>query len=88
MSFQMAMGNGPKLRLLVAEDARELCRVELPTAAVDNLEDLFPDADRTAVVAAGFDLAAVRERVQRSGYAPQVLVDASAGVRHYRLWIE
>ena len=88
MSLQMAMGAGPKLKLLVSNEHRELCRVEMPTTAVDNLEDLFPDADRAAVTASGLDLSAIRAKVQGSGYAPQVLIDASAGERHYRLWIE
>jgi hypothetical protein len=77
-----------KLRLVVADEARELCRVDMPVLAVDNIVDLFPDEDRAAVAAAGCDLASIRDRVQRSGYAPQVLVDVSAGERRYRLWIE
>ena len=79
---------GPKLHFLVCDGDREVCRVEMPRHSVDNLEHLFPDEDRAAVQDKGVDLDAIKRRVQASDYAPQTVVDTSAGVRKYRIWIE
>jgi hypothetical protein len=78
---------GPKLHVLVQEGTRELCRVAMPTRSVDNLQDLFPDEDRDHMIAIGIDLAAIAQRVATSGYAPQVVLEAKASGREYRLWI-
>ena len=80
--------NGPTLRFLVLDGEREVCRVKLPRQAVDNLGDLFPDEDRAQVTAAGVDIEAIKARVRASDYAPQTVVETTAGVRRYRIWIE
>lgn len=79
---------GPKLHLLVYTAARELCRVELPLTAVDNIENMFPDEDRRRVLALGVDFAAAIARAKSSGFARQTLIDANTSERSYRIWIE
>lgn len=79
---------GPKLHFLVYDATRELCRVTLPLAAVENLEHLFPDEDLVSVKATGLDLGQVVQRARQSGYAAQTLVDAHTSQRSYRIWIE
>lgn len=79
---------GPKLRLLVYDASRELCRVAMPLAALDNLEHMFPDEDLRTLKARGIDFSAVAERARSSGYAAQTLIELETPSRGYRLWIE
>lgn len=79
---------GPKLHFLVYDTTRELCRVTLPIAAVENLEHLFPDEDLVRVKNTGLDLGQVVQRARQSHYAPQTLVDTKTEQRSYRIWIE
>ena len=77
-----------KLHVLVSDGGRELCRVAMPTASVDNLSHFFPDEDRVAVESAGVDFSAISSRVRASGYAPQTVLETKTASRSYRLWIE
>lgn len=79
---------GPKLHFLVYDTARELCRVTLPLAAVENLEHLFPDEDLQRVKDSGLNLREVVQRARESGYSAQLLVDTQTAQRSYRIWIE
>ncbi|HEY6880071.1 MAG TPA: hypothetical protein VI299_18730 [Polyangiales bacterium] len=79
---------GPKLHFLVTDPTRELCRVEMPVVAVENLEQLFPDEDLREVKAGGLDLRAIVQRARESAYAPQTLVDTRTERRSYKIWIE
>ena len=78
----------PKLHLLVSDRTRELCRVAMPLASVANLEHLFPDEDLKEVQRAGVDFAAIIERVEMSGYAPQTLIETRTPNRSYKIWID
>ncbi|HEX5657056.1 MAG TPA: hypothetical protein VFX59_07665 [Polyangiales bacterium] len=80
--------DGPKLHFLVTDPTRELCRVAMPVAAVENLESLFPDEDLLEVKARGLDIPAIVQRARQSAYAPQTLVDAHTDRRSYKIWIE
>lgn len=79
--------SGLKLHFLVSDSSRELCRVAMPLAAVENLEHLFPDEDLRALRATGLDLSAVVKRARDSGYAPQTLVGIQTPARAYKIWI-
>lgn len=79
---------GPKLQLLVYDSVRELCRVAMPLASVDNLEHLFPDEDLVVVKQTGVNFAEVIASVHASGFAPQTLIDVQTPKRSYRIWIE
>lgn len=79
---------GPKLQLLVYDSARELCRVAMPLASVDNLEHLFPDEDLHVVKQAGVDFERIIAGAHASGLAPQTLIDVKTPKRCYRIWIE
>jgi hypothetical protein len=79
---------GPKLHFLVYDPSRELCRVAMPVAAVESLEQLFPDEDLREVRAAGLDLPAVVRRARSTAYAPQTLVETHTAKRSYKIWIE
>ena len=78
----------PKLHLLVSDRTRELCRVAMPLASVANLEHLFPDEDLQEVKMAGVDFAAIIARVEKSGYAPQTLIETRTPKRSYKIWID
>lgn len=80
--------DGPKLHFLVTDPSRELCRVAMPVAAVENLEALFPDEDLREVKARGLDFPAIVQRARQSSYAPQTLIDARTDRRSYKIWIE
>lgn len=84
----MHVQQSPKLHFLVSDPTRELCRVAMPVAAVENLESLFPDEDLREVQAHGLDLRAIVQRARQSDYAPQTLVDTQTVRRSYRIWIE
>jgi hypothetical protein len=79
--------SGAKLHVLVYDKTRELCRVEMPPAAADNLAHLFPDEDRALVLSAGLDLEALASAARSSGYAPQTLVDFHGPTRSYKIWL-
>jgi len=76
------------LHLLVSNSVKELCRVVMPLASVNNLEDLFPDDDLSSVKSAGVDFSAVIARARASGFAAQTLIETSTSERTYRIWIE
>lgn len=78
----------PKLHLLVSDRTRELCRVAMPLTSVTNLEHLFPDEDLQEVRRAGIDFAAIIARVEKSGYAPQTLIETRTPNRSYKIWID
>ena len=79
--------DGPKLQLLVYDSTRELCRVAMPLASVQNLEHLFPDEDLARVKQQGVDFGRVIAGAHASGYAPQTLIDVQTPSRSYRIWI-
>lgn len=75
-----------QLKMRVVEDGREKAAVTLPALAVDELEDLLPSSARTATTV---DLKALVKRVQRSGYAPQVLFDQTVeDTKTIRVWLQ
>lgn len=76
-----------KLHFLVCDAKRELCRVAMPLASVENLAHLFPDEDLRSVQAKGVDISGIVVRARDSGYAPQTLIDVQTEVRSYRIWI-
>lgn len=78
---------GLKLHLLVYDSTRELCRVALPLASVENIEHLFPPDDLRAVKEQGVDFASVQARVRERGLIPQTLIDTHTAARSYRIWI-
>lgn len=78
----------PKLHLLVSDQTRELCRVAMPLASVANLEHLFPDEDLQEVLRAGVDFSAIIARVEKSGYAPQTVIETRTPNRSYKIWID
>lgn len=83
----LPVDNEPKLHFLVFNSARELCRVAMPLASVNNLEDLFPDEDLKRVKAAGVDFRGVIARALASKCAPQTLIETSTSERSYKIWI-
>ncbi|MET0287749.1 MAG: hypothetical protein ABW352_24890 [Polyangiales bacterium] len=80
--------DGRKLHFLVTDPTRELCRVAMPVAAVENLESLFPDEDLREVKERGLDFTSIKQRARQSDYAPQTLIDERTDRRSYRIWIE
>jgi hypothetical protein len=78
----------PKLHLLVYDSSRELCRVAMPIASLENLEHLFPDEDLKVVKALGVNFPRIIEAAQKSGLVPQTLIDTQTPARSYRIWIE
>lgn len=77
-----------QIHVLVQGTTRELCRVQLPLTALPNLQHMIPDVDRARIEATGVDFADVVRRALAGDCRPQVLIEASAQDRSYRIWIE
>ena len=75
------------LHLLVTEGEQEVCRVEMPVAAAEALETLFPEATQARIEQQGFDFEAAKSKVAASGFGAQAILDCVAGVRRYQVWI-
>ena len=65
----------------------EIVALELPVQAAENLAQLMPDSVRQSVVEKGYSIAEIQERVARSGFMPQILLDETIGSRRYKVWI-
>lgn len=59
-----------QLKIKVIENGKEKADITLPALAVDELEGLLPESALSAI---DFDIAKLRQDVQRSGYMPRVL---------------
>jgi hypothetical protein len=63
-------------------------RLELPSRAIDELEDLIPEDTLAKMQEQNMDFDAIKRRVQQSGYAPQILFEAHTDQRFYRVWLQ
>jgi hypothetical protein len=78
-------------KLMVAVDDAEgesVVRLELPSRAIDELEDLIPEDTLAKMQEQNMDFDAIKRRVQQSGYAPQILFEAHTDQRFYRVWLQ
>lgn len=75
------------LRVSVKEGSDEIVSLTMPVASVDDLELLVAPEVREKIEAGGYDLLAIKEKAQKSGYEPGVLFDAVAGHRTYKVWL-
>jgi predicted unusual protein kinase regulating ubiquinone biosynthesis (AarF/ABC1/UbiB family) len=66
----------------------ELVRLELPSRAVDELEELIPEETLARMKDQSLDLSLIKRRIQQSGYAPQILFEAETAERRYRVWLQ
>jgi hypothetical protein len=66
----------------------EVVRLELPSRAVDELEDLIPGETLARMKDQNLDLSMIKRRIQQSGYAPQILFEAETAERRYRVWLQ
>ena len=74
--------------LLVTEGDKEVCSVQMPVAAMDAIEDLFPEETAHKIRNLGFNFEAMSEAVKASQYAPQNIMDLSTDTRRYQIWIK
>jgi hypothetical protein len=66
----------------------KIVQLELPSRAVDDLDDLIPEDTLARMQDARLDLVGIKRRIQQSGYAPQILFEAETRERRYRVWLE
>lgn len=76
------------LMVSVKEGAREVVYLEMPVNAVESLEDLMPPDVREKIEAQGYNLIKIKEEVIKSGKRPQIILDAKAGKRNYKVWLK
>ncbi len=69
-------------------EGADLVRLELPSRAVDELEDLIPEDTRARMKEQNVELDRIKCRVQQSGYVPQILFEAETRERRYRVWLQ
>jgi hypothetical protein len=65
-----------------------IVQLELPSRAVDELEDLIPEETRARMQDGKLDLSELKRRIQQSGYQPQTVFEAETRERRYRVWLE
>jgi hypothetical protein len=69
------------------QKGHDVVQLELPSRAVDELEDLIPEDTAARMQEQKLDLLAIKRRVQQSGYAPQTLFETETRERRYRVWL-
>jgi hypothetical protein len=82
-----AMARHLKVDVSDAKGAK-VVQLELPSRAVDDLEELIPEDTLARMQDARLDLRSIKRRIQQSGYAPQILFEADTRERRYRVWLE
>lgn len=76
------------LCVLVTENNEEVVSLSMPARAVENLEDLVDPTVRERIEKLGYDLLEIKFRAEKSGYVPQILFEADAGKRKYKVWLQ
>lgn len=76
------------LKVLVTEQEAEIVRLELPSRAIEDLEDLLPEQALTKLQRLGYDLKAIKIDALKNGCQPSLLFDATVESRTYRVWLE
>ncbi|WP_176736540.1 AarF/UbiB family protein [Oligoflexus tunisiensis] len=70
------------------QKGNELVRIELPSRAVDKLEEHLPNDTLGRMQERKLDLATLKRRIQQSGYAPQILFEMQSDEKRYQVWLQ
>ncbi len=90
-SEEMASTQAMAKKLLIFvndEHGESIVRLELPSRAIDDLEDLIPEDTAARMKEKQIDLLAIKSRAQRSGYLPQVLFETKTQHRSYQVLLK
>jgi hypothetical protein len=78
-----------KLLVLIQDQmGNEIVRLELPSRAVDRLEEHLPEDALKRMQEEKLDLFILKRRIQQSGYRPQVVFEMQNNERRYRVWLQ
>ena len=71
----------------VKDKREEIVNLQMPARALENLENLIPDAALERIAEAGFDILKIKAAAMEKGFVPQEVFASDAGERHYRIWL-
>ena len=71
----------------VKDKREEIVNLQMPVRALENLENLIPDAALERIAEAGFDIIKIKAAALKKGFVPQEVFASDAGERHYRIWL-
>jgi len=80
-----AAGSADYLQVEVFEAGDTVVSIQMPSAAVEDLENLIASDTREKIESAGINLVEIKSRALASGLKPQQLFRAEAGARTYQV---
>lgn len=75
------------LHILVTESGTTKVAVEMPSRALENLQDLIPDHVSQALRFQNIDIHHIKMQALQKVHLPQVLFESKVGERTYKVWI-
>jgi ABC1 atypical kinase-like domain len=91
-AFQPQQAQAPQsarhLRVLVREKGESVADISMPARAVEDLENLVPEAAHIAINNQGRSIREIQDTILQNGICPQLVFEFREGARDYKVWLE
>ena len=77
------------LKVLVRENGKDKVSLTMPRRSVDDMESLIEESVLSVLEAKGISIAECIQRVQKTGYQPQLIFEENVSdQKYYRVWLD